>query len=133
MLTWDLAQQLPATGQYTACMLFVCGCGHVCLYPASITYQRTTYKTHGWSACLLCGFANSVHPFSRSTYYLNLSVFNHNLYFHFASSSLLVRTDSKTSGPVEAHIKQSHKCLFWRMVHSWMQQKESSTFVALFS
>lgn len=61
LLAWDLAQQLAAMGQY----LRVCvwGCGRVCVHAASIPYQHTTYKTHGWSACLLYWFANNAHPF----------------------------------------------------------------------
>lgn len=60
LLAWDRAQQLPAIGRYVRA--FVCRCGHACVHAASISHQLPTYKTHGWSACLLCGFANNAHP-----------------------------------------------------------------------
>lgn len=102
---------------------FVCRCGRVCVPAASIPYRHPTYKTHGWSACLLCGFANNAYPLAQTsesfrmvkpTYGLNLCVFNHNLYFHFASGSLLVRKNSKTSRLFNAQIKHSCKVFFGR-------------------
>lgn len=42
----------------------------------------------------------------KSIYYLPLPVFNHNLYFHFAFSTLLARKNSKTSRALKDDIKQ---------------------------
>lgn len=60
LLAWDLAQQLPAMGQYICAFVGRCRCA--CVHAESIPYQHPTYKTHGWSDCLLCGFANNAYP-----------------------------------------------------------------------
>lgn len=66
----------------------------------------------GGQFCLLYGLANNAYLFSesvimvKSIYYLPLPVFNHNLYFHFAFSTLLARKNYKTSRALKDDIKQ---------------------------
>lgn len=125
VLAWDLAQQLPATGQYIFVHLFVSVGVCACMLHQSNT--SIWVIKHMGGQPVYCGVCKQRLPIKlrpesftvvKSTNSHNLNVFNHTLDFHFASSWLMVRMNSNSSRLLKAHNK--HSCsLLWSPVLSY--------------